>query len=263
MRVQTSFTLMIALCTMIPLCVRADSGRDLDGKDMAPEVRIVIHGFEVSDSALELRYQIRNDSAHDVWVCEDLKVGSPWDFDAYFVEETRTLMIRRRQDVPSDAEWYIPPEARYVRLVPGQLRTERLSLALPAHFRRVLWDGPAVKEGRARATRLVLEIGFYCGDLPSLIHNVLEEAEEFAGEITEDNLLTLKDYFEGVLLKAYIGGLSYFFDELNKDCVDRGELLVSYPFQMLKGERVLRITVDSVDVPYVEEPALDDPLEAQ
>jgi hypothetical protein len=160
-------------------------------------------------------------------------------------KDEQTLVIRRRFDVPSAYEWNEPPAARYVRLRPGEDRTESLSLALPIERRVVFADQGAAEY----ATRLVLEIGFYDRDLPGLIRGILAQADKFTGELPLlGNYYLLENYFPGLLVKRHFRSLSW-FNESHKE-ISNGQLVFGYMFYTRLGEQVLRLEVDGVHIPY-------------
>lgn len=203
---------------------------------------IALNELKVSDDTLKLRYEIRNDSDHDIWVCENVEVDGEWDFEAYLAEDNQTLAIRRRLDVWANLESYRQRVGMYVRLRAGEERTESLSLTAPVHPRNVYEAGRPAK-GLEYATRLAIEIGYYAGDLPGMIRGILEKAEKTSDTSLDKNL---------AMIKRWLGDIQYFFNELNEDLNLTEKILIPYNLQALKGERILRITVDGMLIPYEE-----------
>ncbi len=168
-----------------PVTVYAQDGDELpDQNDVEPviialtrlEVNDLILDFndqslEVNDLTLELRYKVRNNSDQDIWVCN----GVGWvqydddtlDYEAYYEEESQTIVIRRRLDVPLFVVYYIWPQGRYVRLRAGEERSESLSLKIPVRH-NWLFKPILEKPGIIFARRLVIEIGYLTKDLLSI-----------------------------------------------------------------------------------------------
>ena len=233
----------LILCVLLSRCTQAEDLDDLDGeKERA--ITIALTELDVNDQTLELRYQLRNGSEHDVWICEDIAVfQNEFDFEAYLAEDNQTLQISRKLNVPGYMESYVPRIGRYVRLRAYKERTESLSFTLPVNPRRVY------SARRARATeyarRLELEIGFYTGDLTGKVHAILEKVENINNENADTNLILIKRGITGFLQ----------FNELNEYARYRDEEVnIPYTWQALKGERILRIAIDGVRIPYSEKP---------
>jgi hypothetical protein len=199
--------------------------------------------LKIDDGRLELSYTIRNDSERDVWTLvgfDEVRTHAAVFMD----EDDQTLVIRTRLDVPS----YVLAgsfDGRYVRLRAGETRKELVALALPIHPQRGI-----EKDRRARgleyAKRLVLEFGYYSGDLPAMIRRILQESEQSGDQQAVSHPVypaTVADWF---------GGL-WGFNERNEGLRDRdGEVMVPYTHQALTSEQVLRATIDSLLLSYEE-----------
>ena len=209
----------------------------------------------MNDTTLELRYKIKNNADHDVWICDDVDAYfASLDFEVYLSEDEQSLLIRRRLDVPTIVYWPIWPYGRYVLLRSGQERTESLSLDVPVHPRRLFASGEAASD---HARRLVLEIGFYNEDLPGMIREILEMAEKLNCarlEPSEYRTAFFMRYFKGIWIAHQVfGGLSGFEEYTYKEGSE--EITIPYTQQNLNGEQVLRIEVNGVHIPYEEVPA--------
>jgi len=119
---------------------------------------IALTKLDVNDTNLKLSYKIKNNTDHNVWICDDVSVRTTVDFEVYLSEDEQSLLIRRRLDVPTAWVWTINPCGRYVILPSGQERTESVSFPVPIDPQRVFATKLATSE---RARRLVLEIGYY------------------------------------------------------------------------------------------------------
>jgi len=210
-------------------------------------VTIELTKLDVNDTTLELHYKIKNNTDHDVWICDSVNIRSTFNFEVYLAEDDQTLVIRKRLDVPSRAIWRIIPAGSYIILRQGEDRTESLSLNLPVQS-RILYSS----QGRTQVTRnarcLALEIGFYDEDLPALIRSIIIEADKFSGTFDADWAIK-KEYFRGLQVRGCLGGLNSFY-EINKDPYSEGQVVINYSYQAFTGEKVLRIEVDNVSIPY-------------
>ena len=243
----------IKLISMLTLCflLRGDfpanpvnNAEDLNEEEMA--VTIALTKFDVNDTILELRYKIKNNTDHDVWICDCVSTETrwPWNFEVYLAEDAKTLVIRKRLDILPEVIWAAPPElGRYVRLQPSQEYTDSFSRALPV---RPVCLYKAERADAEFASRLVIEIGFYNEDVLERIRSIIELAERFHCASAEFSFTDLQSdimrrYFKGLLIEWWFGGLSH-FDEVS-------ELRTGATYQLI-GEQVLQISVDGVHIPY-------------
>jgi len=229
-----------------------DGGEPADPND-ADKVTIELTNLEVTDKNLDLGWKIKNNSENDIWICNHIDVSAKLPFEVYVAGDNQTLMIRRRLAVPTATLFYIPPVGEYVSLRPGQERTESLSLDVPVR-RNEMYGGNESLTAE-HATRLVLEIGFYDEDLPTLVRGILEIAEKLNCkenldiDIIERYYDIIERYYGGLLVNIFMGGLSG-FNSLNENRDLREEVLISYTWHAFKGEKVLQVTVDDVSIPY-------------
>lgn len=219
----------------------------VDDQNDVEEVMIELVELDVNDTNLELNYKIKNNSDHDVWICDrvDDYSDSRFSFEAYLAEDAKTLVIRKRLDVPILLRWNMIPVGRYLRLRPGQEKTESLSLTLPVRPRLVYTFEQANAE---RASRLVLEIGFYNEDLIGLIRSIIEVAERLDCVADLDDYYSdiVRRYFKGSLIPVRFGSLSHFDEKYN----DMSEELLTSSTEELLGEEVLQIVVEDLSIPY-------------
>ena len=206
---------------------------------------ITITKLNVTDKTLELRYQIRNDSEQDIWFCEF--VNRFLVVERYLAEDHQTIMVRRRLSVPMERAPLEQPIGRYLRLRSGATRTESLILALPISY-SPQFAGWQVLPDIVYATRLVIEIGYYVGDLPRRIFSTLEKAEnnDTVPFVRPKQLTgrTFRDWLKGSLT----------FNETNERSRDRDEeLIMPWINQTLEGEQVLAIEINDLHIPYKRE----------
>ena len=201
---------------------------------------ITVTKLDISDKTLKMIYEIRNDSEEDIWICEDINWNRATHFEVYLDEDTQALMIRRRFNVPL-IPYVNQPIGRYVRLPTNESRTESILMPLPVH-RIALFSGSGLIQDTVYAVSLLLEIGYYTGDLPRRIRGALVKAEKITDKDTDPNLSRIWKYMGGLL----------FFNELNERLSQRDdEVSVPYTWQALKGEHVLSTKIEDQRIPYV------------
>jgi len=210
--------------------------------------------FEITDANLELAWNIKNNTDHDVWVCDSIATSRTFQFEIFLAEDFQTLVIRRRLDVPTYVMWARgAPSGKYICLRPGEERPESLSLNLPVQY-SLLYGLDKWTSVEKCARRLELEIGFYDQDLPGLVYSILQLADALVSGIDQEtdyeaDSTVKNEYFRGLLVRARLGSLSS-FEKVNKDPYSEGEVLINYTYQALKGEKILRIVVDGMSIPY-------------
>jgi len=200
----------------------------------------------VNDATLTWRFQIRNDSAQDAWICDAMDVVR---YEAYLAEDNETLLIRRRLDLPQEVSLLgALPIGQYVRLRSGEARTELMSFPLPVLPRHVL-SQDREEHPLEYATRLTLEIGYFAGDLPDMVLDILRQAEA-----TPQPELSSETPPEERGVAYWFGGVQQFL-MLNENSFyrNRSELItIPYTFRALKGEHGLRFDVNELRIPYLE-----------
>jgi len=220
----------------------------------------------VNNQRLELSWKIRNNTDHDIWVLVSQTPEKNYVYDVFMDSDSKTLVLRRRFNLPEWEGWESLPRARYVRLRPDQEITESVSIALPVKprtvFDRLLGNAEFAK-------RLTVEIGYYDEDLPGLILDIAEMAEELNCDIGLDSpihytydMKVRRRFFGGVFVARffYLERFEYF-----RNSVTSGgdEVFIPYMWQTLEGEQVLRATIDGVSIPYKSNypPLNDEPVQ--
>jgi hypothetical protein len=226
--------LVMLLSCVLP-CVRAQAdwhaGRNMEKEVAGVKVRLTELG--VSADALKLRYEIKNESGHDIWLCESIPHRS--EFEVYFAEDNETLTIRRRLDVHTGIGWPIRPIGTYGCLLPGQSRIESLQFRLPVQSAQTFYGREPVGRDFVYAGKLALELGFYDSDVSNMVLEMLDKAER-----THD---------PGGLL-AVLGG-SLMFTLSNERIRDRDQTVnLSWNDRSVKPEQVLCVLAEDVNIPY-------------
>jgi hypothetical protein len=222
---------MLAICVLFVRYIQADISDELY-EEREANVTTVLTKFDVNDTNLKIGIKIINNTDHDIWLCDKY-------VDTFMDTDNRTLVLRRRYNLSNEGIiWEFPfPRFRYSRLHPNQEKVKSISLSFPAK-------------------RLVVEIGYHDEDLRALILNIVEIAERLncdgsAISPWEPNstLEIFHRFFGGVEIAGLFNseGSTYF-----RDSVTAGddEIITPYLKQALNGEKVLRIEIDNVSIPY-------------
>ncbi len=247
------FLFVLTLCASFPNGAQAENSDDPNNV-VEKVVTIELNKLNLNDTTLELSYKIKNNTDHDVWICDTINADnrSYKQFEVYMPEDDQTLLIRRRLDVPTVLVWASHPRGRYVLLRSGQELNESLSLDVPVQRQYGFASEQATSD---YARRLVLEIGFYNEDLPGMIREIIEVAEKLnCASLEPKEYMTslFKHYFKGIWIvhMFFGGGLSNFEEWLSQQGGE--EIRIPYTWQNLGSEHVLRIEVDGVHIPYEE-----------
>ncbi len=221
-----------------------EAGSGIRKKARAPTITIT--KLDVNDTKLELSWEIRNDSAQDVWILMGLG-GSGANTSAFMDKDNQTLLIRRRLDLPAKPKLMSFPtcNGRYVRLRASQTLTELVSLTIPVHPEHGFAGGRKAR-GIEHAMRLTIEFGYYISDLPGMVRRILEEDEK------NPRIIPAVDPYYTNSISGWFKGLRG-FNNLNELVRSRDdEVLIPFTSQAFTGEQVLRLTVDDLQIPYEE-----------
>ncbi len=243
----------LSLCVLMQTQAKFNDNATAEKKAGVPT--IVLTRLVFGEKTLDLGYKIKNVSDHSVWVCDWQNVYGGVQSEVYLDLSTSdpSLVIHRHLDVLPAYSYCIRPYSHYVRLQAGEERSESLSFPLPLNVARVESIGRQV-ECPEHTTRLSIEIGYYDDDLPGMVRRLLKEAERISNTQIDFNLETLNEYyFRGPLISHFFGGLLGFnqCNEINSRSRD-DEVLIPYANGLLKGERVLRISIDGLFIPCEE-----------
>lgn len=223
------------------------TGSRSDDNNEANIVTGVLTNLNVTHEILEVSYQIRNGSDQDVWLCEF--IDKVMVSERYLAEDGQTLVVRRRLSVPMNATPFEQPIGRYLRLRSGESRTESLVLNLPISYSPVFEGPPRVLPHIVYAKRLVIEVGYYVGNLPGKIFSLLEQAE------SNDTVpFVRRKQLSGRTFRDWLRG-SLIFNRTNEQSRDRDEeVVMPWINQSLHGEQVLAIVANDLHIPYKSEP---------
>lgn len=237
MNKQTIITAALSLCILLPTSSLAKSN------DNSDNLIISITKLNVTDKSLELSWKIRNDSEQDVWILVGLD-RSEATISAFVGEDGQTLLMRRRLDQPWIGNTPFPAcNGRYFRLRACQVLTESASLAIPVwpDHDQVLIGSTHIQDSK-QLSCISIEIGYYAGDLPSIVHRALEQDER------NPRIVQSVDPSYTRSITEWFGGLQG-FNNLNELLNWRDdEVLIPYTSQAFSGERFLRTTVDNLNI---------------
>jgi hypothetical protein len=236
----------LAICCLCNMVSHAQPTGTVGGPDggEGSGVAIEITELDTNDSTLTLSYNIMNGTNYDAWVCSSIASSGP--FEVFLTSDKQTLLIRKRLDVPTNAIWGLgPPTGTYVRIAPDTSLTDSVRIALPVSP-RFLYASQDTTELAQTVTRLALEIGYYDADLPLIIRSIIAVAEKSGLAVRDVPPGLLDTYFRGGGVRALLGD----FDLVNKDPYGQGRVSIRYTQQALTDEKVLRVDVNSVAIPY-------------
>lgn len=240
---------LLAICCV---CTVLSPAENTEGPDMSEPagVTMEITELDISDSTLTLYYSITNGTDRDAWVCSSI-AASPEPFEVFLTPDKQTLLIRKRLDVPATAIWRPPgPVGTYVRIAPGTSLADSVQIAVPVNP-RFLYASSDKTELAQTVTGLALEIGYYDGDLPGIIREIIAVAEKSGLTVSDVPGSLLDTYFRGLRVRGIFGD----FDRMNEDPYGQGCVLIRYSRQALTDEKVLRVDVNNVSIPYEGEGA--------
>ena len=232
MNKQTIITATLLICVLLSISSKAIS------KDNAGVPTISVTKFDLSYKTLSINYEIRNNSDQDIWICES--ISHAYDFEVFLDKDSQTLVIRKRQDVPTSKIWRAPPMGKYMRLEPEKKRTESILLDVPVNPPMyTFYSSKKQLQGFAYAKRLSIEIGYYVGNLPQMYLDMLQGHEN----PTDD-----RSKIQNIHLEAAAG-----FNRMNESLRRRDdEVRIQYTYQEFKGEKVLATTISDLNILYKE-----------
>lgn len=204
---------------------------------------ITVTSLEISDQALNLVYEIRNDSEDDAWI---LVGWYKWTDSTFGMgagvsisEDGHTLRIMARFKGTTPGNGFHSVYGRFVRLRPGDSQTESIFLRLPAGLfapesGRVGQQEQVIKH----ATRLAIELGYYRGNVPERMLRRLEPPD---------------DAFPVDWNKPPVSPVGFNWRHERVTSRD-DEFLIIEDFPEFEGEdeQIIRTVIENVRIPYEE-----------
>jgi len=140
---------------------------------------LTIEDCDLTDAALVLKYRVANTFPHDIWICATQ--GFFDGEDSLVSQDVRItdgmLWIQRRANVQQNCLITGQAFAGYRRLSPGQARSYTIVLPRPIQSFSVFY---ATHEEFSEVVlnRIVLQVGYFEGDLLSLIRKYSLQSEQ-------------------------------------------------------------------------------------
>jgi len=176
---EIAFFAVAALFTVdrqAPLPLGRESSFQTTGQG---QVTLRISPLRIRNDRWDLLYEVCNDSEREIWLCDDVDTESPVDFETVASLDGSTLSIRLRLGIPLGWWRFQPTNGRYVRLAARQRYTSVLWFALPVRQQPVFSSRSAHHpEEQRQANRLVLEVGYFPGDLSMKVQTLIRDANE-------------------------------------------------------------------------------------
>lgn len=239
---MTNIALLPVYCIlMFQACVAEDPN---SAAEMAVEIELI--RFEINNDTFEMDYRITNTTNSDIWVC-DMAGGGNWPFEIFLTEDEKTLLIRKRVDVPSSGIPHHTVLGVYKRIRPGEYLSDAIHREVPVDpF--FLYSSSIQPTLTKKVRRVALEIGYYTEDLPELVRSIVTQAKDIGARSRdlEIDLPLQFIYFRGVHVYSNL----FNFDSINKEPYETGRVLLPYSHQAFTGEKVLKLEINGVSIPY-------------
>jgi hypothetical protein len=217
-------------------CAKSQSSLGVNEKGRLPIITLT--HLDINDNALNLSYDIRNETKQHLWIFQGLG-RTDVSADVLIDKYDRTLLIRSRLGVPIPGGVNVSA-GRYVLMRAGETQKESLSLKIPFNIENG-FTRKRNAQGLECATSLAIEIGYYESDLPIRLRHTLEEADRIGKKPKNDDDRMRWFFFKGSLI----------FNSLNESLRQRNEeILLPYTYGWFKGEKVLQTVIDDVHIPY-------------
>jgi len=162
---------LIVLFIFAPSVMRTQGQTDADSSTSknTGAMRISVTSLDINDEALNLVYEIRNDTDDDAWILAGWhilsEVTSGMDAGLQMAEDGHTLTIRARFNRPTKVMAPQPLYGRFVRLRPGDRQTEEIFIRLPPCPASQSGHVGQQEQGIKHATRLAIELGYFQDNL--------------------------------------------------------------------------------------------------
>jgi hypothetical protein len=163
MKKQTIITAALSIGILLSIGVQAKS------KDNTNVPTISVTKLDIKEEALNLLYEIRNDTEDDAWVFAGWhilsEVTSGMNAGLRMAEDGHTLTIRARFNRPTKVMAPEPLYGRFVRLRSGDRQTEAIFIRLPACPASQSGHVGQQEQGIKHARRLAIELGYFQDNL--------------------------------------------------------------------------------------------------
>ncbi len=239
---MTRYVILIAALFIFALLTQAKANTELKDEGKAEGLEIVVTSLEITNKALNMTYDIRNESEDDIWIYtgsfQPTHTTFGMDATVHVVVDQNILTIDARLKKPDYRVMSGISYGRFVRLRAGKNQVESIFMELPVHpasrFGQINEQGQDLEY----ATYLAVELSYYSGsDLPERILKMREEQEK--KRPIDSRSSVLPDYFS-----TYNECLMSRDDELLK--------MGGGIEPVIEIEKILKTVIDNVRIPYQE-----------
>ncbi len=166
------------MCTIL---LTGGCNKNQSDKDQPEEVKadmLRIKSLHISDTRLNLEYEIKNTLPHDIWVCDDIHAYYDLRVETK-VEEEQLLIKLRSFDVPHGILLESPILAKYRRVKPNEIYKSSIGLILPIRSESPISEKHSDRDAKItkEIRRIVLEIGFYEEGLFTKVSDSVERSD--------------------------------------------------------------------------------------
>jgi hypothetical protein len=217
---------------MLVFCTLQSIKADAKSVDNLGVPVIYVTKLDITDEALNLVYEIRNDSEEDVWIFAGIDSLGMWinrlgmHADVFMDEDNQTLVLRGCWNLPLIGNFDPSPYGRYVRLHAGEKQTETVFLKIPVHFSSLTMNPRFTKRTKLQgqypeyARRLVIELGYYTGNFPEKIIKILPPPENI---LPEEPPIPYSTNTSSRWRKRHSSFCQYNFNSINERLISREE----------------------------------------
>ena len=232
----------VIITATLSLCILLSTGTQAKSEDNVGTPTITVTKLDINDEALNLAYEIRNDSQDDAWILvawyrfadSTFGMGASVRID----EDGCTLTIGARLKGTTPGIDFQPLHGRLVRLRSGDSQTESIFMTIPAYTGLKSEHTEQREHATKYATRLAIELDYYQGNLPERIRKKFKPPENVFPEDPNNTSVS----------------------PLSFNCMGEGvnsredELLTVEDSRELKNEeeQIIRTVIENIWIPYEE-----------
>jgi len=239
----TLFLIVLFIFVLAAMRTQGQTDADSSTNKNTGALMISVTSLDITDEALNLVYEIRNDSEDDAWIIVGWHQFSDSTFGmgtgVSIAEDGHTLTIGARFKGTTPGMGFKPLYGRFVRLRPGDSQTESIFMRLPAYPGPQFGHAGQQEQVIKHATCLVIELGYYRGNLPERILKTLKPSENVFPE-DPNNTPVSPDAF----------------NRLNELINSRDDELLIYEDISAEfkneEEQVIRTVIENLSIPYEE-----------
>ena len=238
---------MIIICLLALPVLHAQEQPSPDPKTTETDgLSIVVTSLDITDNALKVQYEIRNDSEQDIWIYFGEYVYDELDnpgIETYIAEDGQTLTLRSSLEPRIEIEnnFFGPPVqyyGNYVRLRPGEHQSESIVHSIPFYANSLTKQIQQKEQELKYATRLAIELAYYPGNI---IENINRAYKSFHIGLVYRNETTFSRNEQILILQH---GLAKIEDPILRTVVNN----LSIPYRLGKHEGYKDLKIDPPDL---------------